>query len=182
MLCSLLYHNALINLSDLLASPETVLADTWRVNPLELLTDSKISFETIMRLYYLRHGFENSDLFIGHALNVLANMAMAQTKSASSSNAQELDDARSTLLLAAKGLNDQGKNHYILYVLFRVLVQEMDARDVSIMKTFLSLREDGGADQLGTKYVNTLYPANTVRLVDNPECQRLCNRIKPVPR
>jgi hypothetical protein len=177
-MCSLLYQNALINLGELLASPEPVLAEPT-VKPLDLLADAKRSFETILRLYYLRHGWESSDVYIAHGLNFLANMAMARMKSAVNPTDQELDEARSTLLLAAKGLNEQGKNYYLTYILFRVLAKEMDPADVSIMQTFLSLRrDDGEADQLRMKHVHAQYPANIVRLGDDPESQRLCNLVE----
>jgi hypothetical protein len=178
--CSLLYHNVLINLSQLLTSPEAALADDKRLRPRELLAESQRSYETIARLYYLRHGFENSDVFMLHCMNFMANMALARMKSATKPSNQELDDARSTLLLAAKGLNEQGKNHYLAYVLFRVLVQEMDPADVNIMKTFLSLRrDDSEADRLRTKHVHAQYPVNVQRLGDDPDSQRLCNLVKP---
>ena len=137
------------------------MADPQRLRPLELLAESKRSFETILRLYYLRHGFEHSDLYITHGLNVLTNMALARIKSATKPSNQELDDARSTLLLAAKGLNEQGKNYYLTYILFRLLVQEMDPADVNVMKTFLSLRrDDSEADRLRTKHVHAQYLVN----------------------
>src|SRR6202000_2793882 len=113
-------------------SPEAAAADPKRLRPLEFLAESKRSFETILRLYYLRHGFESSGIYVAHGLNVLANMALARVKFATESSGEELDDARSTLFLAAKGLNEQGKNYYLTYVLFRVLVQEMDPADVRI--------------------------------------------------
>ena len=169
-----------MNLSQLLASPEAAMADPKRLRPLELLAESKRSFETILRLYYLRHGFEHSDTYMAHGWNVLANMALARIKSATKPSNQELDDARSTLLLAAKGLNEQGKNYYVYYVLFRVLVQELDPADVNAMKTFLSpRRDDSEADQLRTKHVHAQYPVNIQGLWDNPDRQRLCNRVKP---
>jgi hypothetical protein len=144
------------------------------------LAESKRSFETIFRLYYLRHGFQNSDVYMAHGLNVLANMALARTKSAAKPSKQELDDARSTVLLAAKGLNEQGKNYYLTYILFRVFVQEMDSADVGIMKTFLSIRRgDREADQLRSKHVHAQYPVNIERLGDDPDSQRLCNLVKP---
>jgi hypothetical protein len=173
-ICSLLYHNVLINLGDRLAGPETVLADPRSVEP--LLADSKRSYETLLRLYYLRHGFESADVYLAHGLNFLAKMAMARMKSAANPTDQELDEARSTLLLAAKGLNEQGKNYHLTYVVFRFLVKGMDPADVNIMQTFLSLRgDDGETNQLRMKPVYVQYPANDVRLGDNPDSQRICN-------
>lgn len=155
------------------------MADPKRLRPLELLAESKRSFETILRLYYLRHGFEHSDVYMAHGLNVLANMALVRIKSATKPSNQELDDARSTLLLAAKGLNEQGKNYYVSHIFFRMLVQEMDPADVNVMKTFLSLgRDDSDADQPRTKHIHAQDPVNMQRLGDNPDSPRLSDMVR----
>jgi hypothetical protein len=176
----------MINLYELLvASSETVVTDTLLKNASEVLAHSKICFETIMRLYYLHHGFESSDTYMAHDLDVLAYMANAQLKSTSSSNdhlMEGLDDARSTLILAAKGLNDQGRSYYLPYTLFRVLLEEMDPEDVNVMKTFINLRkEDNESNKLRANQVHAQYPVNIVRMVDNPESRRLSNLMKQYP-
>lgn len=44
------------------------------------MAHSKMCIETILRLYYLRHGFRTSSAFLAHSLTVLAFMAHAQLK------------------------------------------------------------------------------------------------------
>ncbi|KAJ6782478.1 hypothetical protein PWT90_07884 [Aphanocladium album] len=89
------------------AAPVSNLRDTVEAQMLR----SKISHETIIRLYYLRNGFDGANMLFLHCLAVLSFATLAERQS--SENATDLtsqEDTRSTLILAAKGLYDQGKN------------------------------------------------------------------------
>ncbi|KAM6510043.1 hypothetical protein FALCPG4_017674 [Fusarium falciforme] len=108
----LLFHNVIINLHELLSSKAAIFATDprWHASR-SVLRDSKLHFEILMRLYFLRHGYEYSDTYLTHTLAVLAFMALGRLNSAvdptAGSSIDESEDLISTIFLAAKGLADQ---------------------------------------------------------------------------
>ncbi|KAF2096473.1 nitrate assimilation regulatory protein nirA [Rhizodiscina lignyota] len=179
----LLYHNVMINLCELLVS----LSDKFAAGPLQsphsVLEHSKICFETLIRLYYLRHGFESSDTYMAHSLTVMAFMALSQLKQlASSSDPLSMlkrEDARASLILAAKGLSDQGRNYYFPYTLFHVVKAATESEDLELLYKSVNLRkENTGWDKLRAKHVQAQYPCNILSITDFREEQRLSNLIK----
>ncbi|KAK3301844.1 uncharacterized protein B0T15DRAFT_563508 [Chaetomium strumarium] len=94
--------------------------------PIEIRDAAARHLETLLRLYYLRHGFEHLDIYSGYFLT-------------------QQGDLRSTLLLAAKGLHDQGRSAYIHKAVLRRLSAEMAPRDRRALAELLG----GGDDDIG---------------------------------
>ena len=150
-----------------------------------LSSHSRVCFETILRLYYLRHGFEHSDIYITHHLQVLAFMALEQLRSTepkstdAPAEVSRLEDVRSALILAAKGLSDQGRNYYTPFALFHIVRSEMSTEDVDTLYKWINIRrEDDGASKVRAKHVLAQYPVNLVNMTEHPEKQRLGDVIK----
>lgn len=78
-----------------------------------------MNFETLLRLYYLRHGFESYDFALTQYLPLLAFSPFLDAGLSLSRLDQE--SLRSTILLAAKGLWDQGRNILICKAIYYVL-------------------------------------------------------------
>ncbi|KAF4340441.1 nitrate assimilation regulatory nirA [Fusarium beomiforme] len=173
----LLYHNVVINLCELLVpSGKESEADQTSEETLAQLSHSRICFETIMRLYYLRHGFESADAYMAHDLAVLGFMALGKLKDG---GRVQNEDLRSTLLLAAKGLGDQGRNYYFPFTLFHVIQGEMSEEDKALLHQFMtSLKEDVISRQVRAKHVQAQYPCDIIKITDYPESKRLGNLIK----
>jgi hypothetical protein len=174
---SLLYHEVMIQLCEFLqANPEPTDTENSQRGIRERLKRSRVCFETIMRLYYVRHGFEGADSYITYDLAVLAFIAqanlktlrastdaqpMSNTTSASStpySHLSDLDDTRATLFLAAKGLHLQGKSYPLPRTLFHV-VQSMRPEDAAMMHRYADIRPESSAVQaLRAEYARSQYP------------------------
>jgi len=101
-----------------------------------------------MRLYYIRHGFEGSDSYFTHHLTTLASAILQQQKlvqstpsGSESSPTKNLEmnreDMRNTIILAAKGLHDQGANYYLAINVFNVVQGAMDAEDINVLQRFV---------------------------------------------
>lgn len=136
-----------------------------------------------MRLYFLRHGYETSDTYLTHTLAVMAFMALGQLSSAvrstPSASLSEIEDLRSTVYLAAKGLVDQGKNYYIPYTLFEVIRRQVSPDDVDRLLSFLDIRESReGSSRLRTDHIQAQYPVNILDMADHPDQKRLGNMIR----
>ena len=113
------------------------------------------NFETLIRLYYLRHGFDYADTFLGQPLIQLGFMSLNRVQaltSGSNSNCPAPDPSssallaatRSTLALAAKGMHDQGRSHFIDQVTLRVLRAKMGPDERQLLAQVLGDGGDGG--------------------------------------
>jgi hypothetical protein len=94
----MMYQNIMVHLRTLLHAD----ADSTEAHANQFkLNSSKEYYETVMRLYYVRHGFGMADSYMTHTLVVLAFMIQARLatlKSAPNSDdtVKELDDICST--------------------------------------------------------------------------------------
>ncbi|KAF1969126.1 hypothetical protein BU23DRAFT_557964 [Bimuria novae-zelandiae CBS 107.79] len=139
---------------------------------------SKIYLETILRLYYLRHGFDKSDMYMTHFLSYLAFLGFERLKalqrSDSASSLEELKEVQSTVILAAKGLHDQGENWYLAYTIFHMIWKEMGPDELEILHQYTSIRKDDlSTSKLRVRHVQCQYPVKIFNSADDPEHLRL---------
>ncbi|KID87760.1 hypothetical protein MGU_04998 [Metarhizium guizhouense ARSEF 977] len=107
---------------------------------LDIVDDARKHLQTLVRLYYLRHGFEAMDLFIVIPL-MLAGYECIDAIGEQATGPR-LEALRSTLILIAKGLYNQRRNHYLAEALFRVIRGRMRQEELSLLKTTVRLDED----------------------------------------
>jgi hypothetical protein len=165
------------------ADAEATDTDPSRQDIMSLLTHSRVCFETIMRLYYLRHGFEAADSYFTHDLAILAFIAQANLKALPSPTPNpdsahtetpsttsptisrplsDLDDIRATLFLAAKGLHSQGKSYQLPLTLFHV-VQSMRPEEADMMHRYADIKpESTAAGGFREEHARSQYPVYIV--------------------
>ncbi|KAF2634761.1 nitrate assimilation regulatory protein nirA [Massarina eburnea CBS 473.64] len=159
---------------------ETVLNDTTasifgspRAGTQLLLAYSKMAFETLMRLYYLRHGFEGCDCYLIQDLQVLAYLAQNQLKGVTDGTVDgrvKVEEARSTLFLAAKGLHIQGQNYYLALQLSHILQTDMRSEEASMLYKFTDVkRESSGIVRPRADHIQAQYPVSIVATKDRAE-------------
>lgn len=105
----------------------------------EIVDDASKFLQTLVRLYYLRHGFEAMDLFIVIPLVLTAYDCIDAINEKTPES--QLEALRSTLILVARGLYYQRKNHYLAEALFRVIKGRMRPAEISLFKGTLNLSE-----------------------------------------
>lgn len=135
------FHNYIINLLEepmatRLDNPQfiDVFSQSIGQKPRELLSSSKRSFETVIRLYYLRHGFEALDYFMVQYLSMLAFMAHG----AIHVNMQRttLQTLQSTIILAVMGLRDQSASFYTGRMVFKAVRSGMRPEEIELIDRF----------------------------------------------
>lgn len=109
-------------------------------SPYQAYVDAVIRYETTIRLYYLRHGFEGFDSFLVNFLGSLGQMAIDAIEE--NKDPSTLGSLVSTVLLAAKGLHDQGCSHYVATAVLRLQVSLMRPQDVELLKRFVKIEAD----------------------------------------
>jgi hypothetical protein len=137
--------------------------------------------ETILRLYYLRHGFEKGDMMLVHfitrfAFSVLAKLesiapgvvvtaspvaANATSPPATSPDAGafDLEDLRSALVLAERGLSDQGRSFFFPQTIFHLIQARLAPEEARIVTQHARVPgEDPEAQTLRAMHVHSTYP------------------------
>ncbi|KAJ4360832.1 uncharacterized protein N0V89_001399 [Didymosphaeria variabile] len=116
--------------------------------PQGIVRHSQVMFETLLRIYYLRHSYSTYDAWIIHFLLVLGTNALNSLYDATAPTAfQHPADALSSLLLAVKGLKQQSKNVYIARICALGLQKSMRPDDLQWVRTFLFLKPVTKEDQ-----------------------------------
>ena len=138
------------------------LNEPWDFHPTpsHIVAESDRNIQTLIRLYYLRHGFETMDTFV---LSPLAKLAFASLQSiATNDDPRRLVDIQSTLFLTTKGLRDQGQSNYLGTTLYRVLVSQMGPEEAGIMQKIVQeagaqeTNEDGRLRDVQAEWMPTL--------------------------
>lgn len=103
-------------------------------SPRDAYLDAKIHYETAIRLYYLRHGFEALDPFVGQFLASLTQLTVDTIKA--DPRSPDVKEWRSTVLLAAKGIYDYSRSIYVMRAVLRLQIGLMLPGDVEKLKHF----------------------------------------------
>ncbi|KAH9903958.1 nitrate assimilation regulatory protein nirA [Xylariomycetidae sp. FL2044] len=199
----LMYWNVLIDLYKLLSNSDMARIEPYSGSLSGLsgeLVHASVCFETIVRLYYLRHGFEGADAPMAHNLQIMAFMELEQLRAlsqpgpapplpASASSvyapfgsavtAEHRDEVRASLILAVKGLNDQGRNYFMPLLIFHIIERQMSPEDVEDLYRSMGIpHRNGKVAARRARYAKAQYPINIVKITDHPDSLRLENLAK----
>lgn len=132
------YHSLLLSIYEpLLEAPAT-----RSPSPQAVVAEATRYLQTLVRLYYLRHGFESMDLFIVVPLVHAGFRCLDDIRAHGDRLAPaRLEVLRATLLLVAKGLHSQRAHHYLAEALFRVVRGRMRPQEASLLQTTLPFDE-----------------------------------------
>ncbi|KAF2652241.1 putative C6 transcription factor [Lophiostoma macrostomum CBS 122681] len=146
-------------------------------SPQHIVDDASRYLQTLIRLYYIRHGYEAMDLFIVIPLVLAAYDCLDAINEQTPPT--QLESLRSTLILAAKGLYSQRMNHYLADALFRVIRGRMRPAEVSLFKGMMNL-DEGELDKkpdMG-QAVRSHWPITVVKNKKDVESYVLANLVE----
>ncbi|KAG8669279.1 hypothetical protein FPOAC1_008668 [Fusarium poae] len=115
------------------------------------LSKCRGQFETILRIHYLRHSFEYGNMMLTRFLSMLAFLALnklenLEVEPGDPSTMFDLDvgdtdpkEARATLLIAQKGLSDQGRGYYLPKTLLQDVLRHMTASDAAVLQSIIMI-------------------------------------------
>ncbi|KAF5986157.1 nitrogen assimilation transcription factor nirA [Fusarium coicis] len=125
----------------------------------KVLSDAKVRMETLIRLYYLRHGFKSYDIMV---ISMLAFIGFI----------------RSTVVLVAKDLRDQSKNCYLARLVLRILKSSVGRKNKILLKEVDDEEEDDEEERVMEEQVKSFCPIDLEWIDVDPEKKRLDNLIK----
>ncbi|KAH8666968.1 hypothetical protein BX600DRAFT_511851 [Xylariales sp. PMI_506] len=133
--------------------------------PRQVTAEASKYLHTLVRLYYLRHGFEAMDLFIVIPL-ILTGFECINAINRKPA-VDKLEALRSTLVLTAKGLYSQSRNHHLAQALFRVIRGRMRPQEAAILKSVMNLdASDDPNETAPMEAVRSYWPVNVVKQED----------------
>ncbi|KAL2178768.1 uncharacterized protein P884DRAFT_284140 [Thermothelomyces heterothallicus CBS 202.75] len=161
------YNHMLIDLVtpilDQTGSPEMPLP----YSPRGIYNEAVSHLETLVRLYYLRHGFEATDTFLLHFLGFLNHITMDAIETSAGSSF--LEARRSTLLLLTKGIYEQSRNHFVAKAILRLQVGLMRPEDVELLRHHVDIEANHVIYGPLEQAVHTNWPTYSVGLETKAE-------------
>jgi hypothetical protein len=147
--------------------------------PARLYAASKASLQTLLHMFYHRHGFEAYYIFL---LQVFVQLGFDSIERLRSPEAQQehfparMKATRATLILCAKGLRDQGHNFFLSELVFRILRDKMNPVDVKLLKDWAHIKDEDKREKSMMEHVHGEYPVNVESITSDPSEHRL-NRL-----
>lgn len=173
---SMYYYNLILAIYEPLLDVRT--NDDQDSSPRKITNDASKFLQTLFRLYYLRNGFDEMDLFIVIPL-VLTGFKCIDAIDEHTTESR-LEDLRSTLILVTKGLYNQRRNHYLAEALYRVIRGRMRAQEVALLKETVDLgKEDDKASmrQAMAQTVRSSWPVSIVGKDEDVDSYFLANLV-----
>ncbi|RGP76742.1 hypothetical protein FLONG3_5182 [Fusarium longipes] len=130
----LYYHHLLLTIFE----PLLDVATTEELSPHRVVANAKKNLHTLVRLYFLRHGFEAMDLFIAIPIMMIGYETINVINDDTPTD--KIESLRATLILAAQGLYHQRRNYYLAQVLFRVIRGKMRPQEIGLLETSMAIK------------------------------------------
>jgi hypothetical protein len=139
-----------------------------------------IELESLLRIYYLRHGFEAFDaLLLTHLVHlsniVLKRLARIADQGLPTDNIETL---RSTLFLCLKGLYDQSKNFRMAGIVLGVMKNQLSPEDQNVAGQFITTKDpdlDWEAIERAQPIISE-YVVPSIHLGEDPKLGKLVNK------
>jgi len=174
----MLYHNYVINLLEepiatLLSAPKhrTLVARVFVGSPKDALEESRCAYETLVRIYYLRHGFEAFDPFIVQVLAVLAFMTQSRIQQGVPD--VPLPALQSTLVLALVGLADQSHSFYTSQMVLSAVRNVLAQREIELVSKFMQQGRAKEKHPPQDSHAHYMWPINFGSITADREARRL---------
>jgi hypothetical protein len=145
-------------------------------SPAKLFAASKASLQTLLHMFYHRHGFEAYYIFL---LQVLVQLGFDSVRKLQSPEANQqhfpavMKATRATLILCAKGLRDQGRNFFLSELVFRILRDKMNPVDVKLLQDWANIKDEEKMERNMMDHVHSEYPVYVESITEDPTEQRL---------
>ncbi|KAJ4304568.1 hypothetical protein N0V90_000094 [Kalmusia sp. IMI 367209] len=148
---SMQYYYWLIKLFEKVALSTELPPDySLSATPGEICSVAHVYFETLLRLYYIRHGYEILDPWIINFLVTLGSRAQASLNTPPSAAPSRItvEFHRSTFVLAVKGLEEQSKNVFVAKLTVLALKKGIKEEDMYWLQTYTNLKPLSNEEQM----------------------------------
>uniref|UniRef100_A0A0C4BL37 Uncharacterized protein n=1 Tax=Fusarium oxysporum (strain Fo5176) TaxID=660025 RepID=A0A0C4BL37_FUSOF len=134
------------------------------------------SHKAVLPCQLIMH-FEHGDTYLTYFLSILANTTIENMNrdSVSPDDTETLKILRATLLLAVKGLYDQGQHVYVSSAMCRLIRDRMTKEDMDALRRHTTWKDD---QPLVPQYVRSTFPVTIVMLEEDWQMETVENLAK----
>ncbi|CAI6315083.1 unnamed protein product [Periconia digitata] len=100
--------------------------------PKNIVSNAERDINVLVRLYHLRHGFEDPHVYLTSPLVKLGFMSLHSIND--QTPPEILHYTRSSLLLALKGLREQGRNYYITRTVYHIIKNQLRSEEARLLR------------------------------------------------
>ncbi|KAL8372910.1 hypothetical protein RB599_000234 [Gaeumannomyces hyphopodioides] len=166
-------------------------------SPATIVSHSKVCYETVFRLFYLRHGSDLWDSSLIHysaiaSFNAISRLQAMQRPAATASQRQSAafhgvdrrsrDEALSSLILSTQGLRDHARYSLLSEFIFRLLRNSLAPGELTMLRDHGVDLDPRESEQILATHLRSLYPVGTVSVSDDPQAKRMDMMIRSYRR
>lgn len=149
-------------------------------SPEAIVISAKICFETIARLYYLRHGFSCYDPMTTQFHSFMGFMSLRTLSELVNIPPETLTAIHSTLALALQGLRDQADSSYLASTLYWLLWDALDEDSAAALGPLTRNWKGETGDEekkLIPRHVQSVFPVGIESVSEDPEEKNVGNLV-----
>jgi hypothetical protein len=147
--------------------------------PKQTVYEARVMLETILRLYYMRHGFQIHDPWVTSSMTFIGNIVIDDLAADTAHDLKTLEYYRSTLILAAQGLKTQGRHYHVGTLVCIQLLSRMSSSDLQLVRTYISATAADDTDsRLIVEHSHSQWPIPIVQPNLSLDELRLGNLVK----
>ena len=152
--------------------------DTWDdgLVPRDVISNAERDMNVLIRLYYFRHGFEDAHVYLTAPLSKLGFLSLHNIHD--KMTPQELHYARSSLLLALKGLREQGRNYYIVRTIYYIIKNQLRPQEARLLQGQEDLEVESNKDPGLLGEIQSAWTPTVVDISDDPSVAELSKLAK----
>jgi hypothetical protein len=143
----------------------------------QIMHESRIRFETLLRVYYLRHSFATYAPVMLQFLSVFGFLTLKEAMAEPDPNSKD-NPYRSSVILATIGLENQGRQAYLANAMFRLLVSKVPPDVADAIRQYCSQDSTGAIVEIQPAFTRSAYPVHVVSINADAEEQRLNNLLE----
>lgn len=139
--------------------------------------------ETLLRLYYLRHGAAFFDTFVLQFWNMMGFRALKSSHELAAvppqqASEEERKDVLSTLILCATSMREQGRNYYLSEIVYRILRDNMGVENARRLPVLDDPKAEEWRDSLMRRHARAEYPVNVLSLGEDVDDWRISQLVE----
>ncbi|KAF2647340.1 hypothetical protein K491DRAFT_772515 [Lophiostoma macrostomum CBS 122681] len=145
-------------------------------SPRNIVSDAERDINVLIRLYYFRHGFADAHVYLTAPLSKLGFMSLNSINDRMTR--QELEYARSSLLLALRGLREQGRNYYATRTIYYILKSQLRPEEERLLQGSEDLATASDEKPSLDSDIQSAWTPRIVDISDDPVAEELSKLAK----
>ncbi|RGP77123.1 hypothetical protein FLONG3_4638 [Fusarium longipes] len=141
------------------AHPSIALPDGTKMTAQEISHEARIRFETLLRVFYLRHSFATYAPVMLQFLSFFGFLTLKEVM-AEPDPSSKANPYKSSVILAILGLENQARQAYLANAMFRLLIDQVPPDVADAMSQYYSQDSMDAILEIQPAFTRSAYPVN----------------------